>query len=100
MSFEFSSVSYSVIRNEFGRVCQGLAEADAMTQAFHVPMLLVYFLRLLQIYFQNSTAATPLHASEMAGNRFYGLLNFKICRGRPPRTLLNGLAPAALAVAG
>ena len=28
-------------------VNQGLAEADAMTQAFHAPMLLVYFLRLL-----------------------------------------------------
>ena len=31
----------------FTGVKQGLAEADAMTQAFHAPMLLVYFLRLL-----------------------------------------------------
>ena len=36
----------------------------------------------------------------MAGNRFYGLLIFKIFQGRTPRTLLNGLAPAAFAVAG
>ena len=37
----------------------------------------------------------------MAGNRFYGLLIFKIFRGdNHPRTLLNGLAPAALAVTG
>ena len=28
---------------------QELAEADAMTQAFHAPMLLVYFLRLLRL---------------------------------------------------
>ena len=53
---------------------QGLAEADAMTQAFHAPMLLVYFFH----------AATPIHASEMAGNRFYGLLIFKIFRGENP----------------
>ena len=36
----------------------------------------------------------------MVGIRFYGLLIFKIFRGdNHPRTLLNGLAPAALAVA-
>ena len=67
---------------------QGLAKADAMTQAFHAPMLLVFC-----AYFDFWIHALPsIHASEMAGKRFYGHLIFKIFRGKTSRTLLNGLA--------